>query len=62
MVRSPVDLSGTDIEIDGVWLPLPSLKFADQILHPLLGRDIIFTYFELRMTKTDFELIWVNRS
>jgi hypothetical protein len=26
-------------------------------MHPLLGRDIIFKYFDLQMTGSDFELI-----
>lgn len=57
VVHRPADISGTEIEIGGTWLPLPSLVFADRILHPLLGRDIIFRYFDLHMTATDFELI-----
>jgi hypothetical protein len=57
IVRRPVDLKGTEIELAGSWLPLPSLKFADQLLFPLLGRDIIFSRFELRMTSTHFELL-----
>jgi len=56
VVRRPSNLSGTQIEINGSWLPLPSLKFADQILFPLLGRDIIFAHFDLEMTSSDFEL------
>jgi hypothetical protein len=56
-VHRPPDITGTEIEIHGNWLPLPSLVFADQILHPLLGRDIIFKYFDLQMTGSDFELI-----
>ena len=57
VVHRPPDIAGTEIEIDGTWLPLPSLVFADQILHPLLGRDIIFRYFDLHMTAEDFELV-----
>ena len=57
VVHRPPDVAGTEIEIDGTWLALPSLVFADQILHPLLGRDIIFRYFDLHMTGSDFELV-----
>jgi hypothetical protein len=52
----PSKVAGTEVEINGQWLPLPSLMFADQILHPLLGRDVIFKYFTLNMTGSDFEL------
>jgi len=56
-VHRPRDIAGTGIELHGKWLPLPSLVFADQILHPLLGRDVIFRYFDLHLTGSDFELI-----
>jgi hypothetical protein len=52
-------MAGTEVEIKGEWLPLPSLMFANQILHPLLGRDVIFKYFNLHMTGSDFELVRV---
>jgi predicted aspartyl protease len=57
IVHRLVNLTRTEIEIHGRWLQMPSLVFADQILHPLLGRDIIFQNFDLHMTKTYFELI-----
>lgn len=52
-----VDVADTEIEIDGSWLPVPSLTFTDRILHPVLGRDFIFAHFSLRMTGTQFELL-----
>lgn len=55
-VMRALNISGTDIEINGVWLPLPSLKFADTILFPLLGRDMIFKHFDLTMSDSYFEL------
>ena len=51
------DVSETEIEIDGRWLPVPSLTFTEKILHPILGRDFIFAYFNLHMTGVDFELL-----
>ena len=56
-VYRPQDLAGTEIEIDGAWLALPSLAFVEQTLFPLLGRDIIFSHFDLMMTSIDFELL-----
>lgn len=56
-VDRPSDLTGTEVEIDGVWLSLPSLRFADRLLFPLLGRDVIFANFDLKMTATDFHLL-----
>jgi len=55
--RRLIDVADTEIEIDGSWLPVPSLTFTDQILHPVLGRDFIFSHFSLRMTGTEFELL-----
>ena len=55
----PSNMTGTEVEINGEWLTLPSLMFANQILHPLLGRDVIFKYFNLHMTASDFELVRV---
>jgi Phage integrase family len=36
--------------------PLPSLKFGKNVPISLLGRDLIFSHFELRMTAEHFEL------
>jgi hypothetical protein len=55
-VKRPVDVAGTEIEIGGVWRTLPSLKFAEQILFPLLGRDVIFAHYDLTMSGSHFEL------
>ena len=54
--RSPDPL---EIEIGGAWILLPSLKFAEHT-YPLLGRDVIFDNFELRMTADEFELRSLN--
>jgi len=45
-----------EIKIGTGWHPLPNLKFAAGRLS-LLGRDVIFSRFELRMTPTQFEFI-----
>jgi hypothetical protein len=50
--RGPLDV---EIELGGHWLSLPSLAFAEKT-PPLLGRDLIFRNFELRMSATETEL------
>jgi predicted aspartyl protease len=51
--KRPADL---EIEIGKRWYPLPGLLFARDVPISLLGRDLIFAHFELRMTATQFEL------
>ncbi len=46
---------GVEINIGGQWLKVPRLVFAER-MPPLLGRDVIFTHFELRMTMGETEL------
>ena len=55
-VHTPNNLAGTEIEIGGKWYPLPSLKFGKSVPISLLGRDLIFAHFDLRMTAGEFEL------
>jgi hypothetical protein len=55
MLRVPRSLHQSEIEIGGKWIALPSLKFAEHT-YPLLGRDVIFANFDLRMTSDEFEL------
>ena len=55
-VHTPKNLAGTEIEIGGKWYPLPSLKFGKSVPISLLGRDLIFAHFDLRMTAGEFEL------
>jgi hypothetical protein len=45
-----------EIRIGTGWHPLPTLKFGLSRVS-LLGRDAIFSRFELRMTPTEFEFI-----
>ena len=45
-----------EIQIGRSWFPLPSLKFG-VARASLLGRDLIFSRFELRMTPDEFEFI-----
>jgi hypothetical protein len=49
-----------EIQIGRSWVPLPSLKFGVARVS-ILGRDLIFSRFELRMTSTDFDLIPLKR-
>jgi hypothetical protein len=44
-----------EVEIGGTWMRLPSLMFAEKT-PPLLGRDVIFANFDLRMTMGETEL------
>jgi hypothetical protein len=53
---APKSLGLIEIQIGRSWLRLPSLKFGMTPVS-LLGRDLIFSRFELRMTPTEFELI-----
>jgi hypothetical protein len=55
-VQRPKSFAGLEIEIGRKWYPLPSVTFAADVPISLLGRDVIFTHFELRMTATSFEL------
>src|SRR5262245_18052679 len=56
IVHTPKDLAGTQIEIGGKWYPLPSLKFGKSVPISLLGRDLMFAHFDLKMTADEFEL------
>ena len=53
----PKDISRTELEIGGSWYQLPSLRFSPTVRCPLLGRNMIFDHFDLRMTPSTFELI-----
>jgi hypothetical protein len=44
-----------DMEVGGHWMGLPSLTFAEKS-PALLGRDVLFTNFDMRMTATEIEL------
>jgi hypothetical protein len=55
-VHTPKDLAGTEIEIGGKWYALPSLKFGKNVPISLLGRDLLFAHFDLKMTADEFEL------
>jgi len=46
---------GVAIEIGGVWYDLPALNFVENT-PALLGRDLIFKYFKLRMETGETEL------
>lgn len=56
LVHSPKDLGNAEICIGGNWLTLPTLKFGANLPMSLLGRDVLFARFELRMTSGEFEL------
>jgi hypothetical protein len=55
----PKTMGRVEIDVEGgdEWLPLPSLAFAEGT-YPLLGRDVIFANFELRMTHEHIDLRW----
>jgi hypothetical protein len=59
-VPSRPDLGEIQIQIGRTWFPLPSLRFGVAPVS-LLGRDLIFSNFELRMTPSEFELIPLRR-
>jgi hypothetical protein len=61
VVHTPKNLDRIEIEIGSEWIELPSLKFSDGT-YPLLGRDVIFAHFELRMTAEEFELRPLTRN
>lgn len=48
-----------EIRIGGKWYPLPGLAFADKT-PPLLGRDLVFRYFKLRMQTGETELLPIS--
>ena len=54
------DLNEIQIQIGRTWYQLPSLRFGVAPVS-LLGRDLIFSNFELRMTPNEFELIPLRR-
>jgi hypothetical protein len=56
VLYSPKKAGLIEIQIGRSWFPLPSLKFGRAPVS-LLGRDLIFSKFELRMTPTEFEFI-----
>jgi hypothetical protein len=49
-----------EIQIGTGWHPLPSLRFGHGRMS-LLGRDVIFSRFELRMTPGEFEFVRLPR-
>ena len=57
IVYRPKNLRRTELEIGGAWYQLPSLQFGKKVPMSLLGRDMIFAHFDLRMTADDFDLI-----
>jgi hypothetical protein len=61
IVHRPKDLKRVELEIAGDWLSLPTLQFGKKLSISLLGRDMIFGHFELRMTGVDFELRRMRR-
>lgn len=62
IVYKPKDLARTEIEIGGAWFPIPSLKFGRLVPISLLGRDVIFSHFALRMTASHFELLPLRKN
>ena len=56
LIYAPKDLGSAEICIGGHWFRLPSLKFGASLPMSLLGRDVIFSHFELRMTSGEIEL------
>jgi hypothetical protein len=50
-----------EIQIGSSWFALPSLKFGARAPVSLLGRDLIFAHFELRMTSAEFELLPISK-
>jgi hypothetical protein len=56
-VDTPIDLGRVEMHVCGEWIRLPSLKFADSSM-ALLGRDVIFSHFDLAMTSENFDLNW----
>lgn len=48
---------GIEFEIGDTWFSVPSLQFGRDVPISLLGRDAIFTHFNLKMTPRDFELL-----
>jgi hypothetical protein len=46
-----------EFQIGELWYSVPSLQFGRKVPVPLLGRDMIFKHFSLKMTGTDFELV-----
>jgi Aspartyl protease len=52
---------GIEFEIGNTWFSVPSLQFGKDVPISLLGRDAIFTHFNLKMTARDFELLPLPR-
>jgi Aspartyl protease len=48
-----------EIRIGDQWYPLPGVAFADRT-PPLLGRDLVFRYFKLRMQTGETELLPIS--
>lgn len=53
--KAGAGVTGVEVEIGGFWFGLPSLAFAENT-PPLLGRDVLFANFDLRMTAGETEL------
>ena len=49
------DVTGAAVNIGGYWLDVPCLTFAENT-PALLGRDVVFANFDLRMTDGETEL------
>lgn len=56
-VYRPKDLGRAELEIGGTWYRLPGLRFGKRAPVNLLGRDMVFAHFELRMTARHFYLL-----
>src|SRR3954464_13084171 len=57
LVDTPEDLRRVGMHVSGEWIRLPSLKFANSAM-ALLGRDVIFSHFDLAMTSEHFYFNW----
>jgi hypothetical protein len=56
-VYRPTFRRKVEFEIGGSWYSVPNFQFGKKVPLPLLGRDMIFAHFDLRMTATDFQLL-----
>jgi hypothetical protein len=53
----PSGRRGVEFQIGGTWFAVPGIQFGRRVPLSLLGRDMIFAHFDLRMTATDFHLL-----
>src|SRR5581483_11205419 len=56
-VWKPKILGEAEARIFDGWIKLPSLLFSEGP-QPVLGRDLLFQYFDLKMTNNGFDLDW----